>query len=1197
MGFLTAMRVRTVVLAVLAVLILVPLGAVAYLLTLGSDDLKQLIVDRVAAQTGRQLAINGPFELELSLTPSLSAGDVTFQNAEWGSRPQMARIGLAEIEIDLVPLFTGTLDVTRILLKDADILIETDASGRSNLDFGEAAPAVPSEEPAPSPPAGATPPGPPPAPSIPVIRHADFDDVTVVLKDQSTGAVRTLHVAEVDIDGVGAQTPLDVSMIGDLDRVGFEVVGQLGSPAQMLTPTEAWPLSLVGSAGGVSLDIAGTMVEPTAARGLDIAVQARGPEIAALGHLLGAEIPEAGPFRVIVTLLGDLDGTLALKEIDAELGATEAMSLTARGEIGSVFEGTGVDLAVAARGTALESLAAIVGRQIPAVGPYDGRATVRGDLYGALSVSDLEVALGANESVRLEARGGIDSALEGRGIALDSSARGPEWGALREILPDGLGPVTFPDLGPFDLAASVRGDVDGTLAVEGITAEVGAAETIFLAASGAVASAMDGGGIDIAGEVKGQAFNDLLALLPPDVFAAPGDLPPVGPFRIGLTARGDLKGELSLSGIDAEIGRPELVSVKTQGAVASAMDGSGLDLRLHAVGTELDDLNNVLGPLTGHDLSVPALGPFDVVAGIRGDVAGVLSIAELDGQLGARRTVLVTARGGIEDLRGRSGIDLDARVQGWELGQLNELIPPAMRGDTDVPALGPYDVAGRVSGDLDGVLSLAGLQAAIGTEDSTLFTAEGDVGDVFAVKDVALTMAGRGRSLAALSPAVGFDLPAAGPFDAAATVTGSLDGVLALSGLQAAVGESTASGDLSVDFTGARPALRATVESRRLDLDALRGLAAVDPTLTPQAGPAVPAAAAPAVGPVAPAQQETAPAVRDTYQRLFPAEPLPVGNLQFLDVDAEIQAAELIFDGQRMDSVRAKVALTNGKLVLDPLQGGLGGGLVSGTMTFDASIPEPSLAGQLAIQQYDIGSLFAAYRIMQGFRGRADISLAGLSSKGRSVRDLMANLNGTVSVRMGSGRMDAREVNRLSGGAADLARVLLGGGRVQEMTVNCMDLRYAVTDGVMRTEKMLFDTDIVTVMGDGEANLRTEALDMFVGGRPKARGLAPQVAMKIRGTFAEPDYDIDKSSTVGAAGGLILSELLGSAVPGSSALSSLIDSLSGGAAFPCQGVPGASNVRAADRVPAEQPKQEETGKEKDRLEEKLDKFLKGILGQ
>ena len=74
------------------------------------------------------------------------------------------------------------------------------------------------------------PPGPPPSPTIPVIRQVDFENVTVVFKDQAAGCGETLHIEEIDIDGLGAQTPLDVSVIGDFDRVGFEVVGQLGSP-------------------------------------------------------------------------------------------------------------------------------------------------------------------------------------------------------------------------------------------------------------------------------------------------------------------------------------------------------------------------------------------------------------------------------------------------------------------------------------------------------------------------------------------------------------------------------------------------------------------------------------------------------------------------------------------------------------------------------------------------------------------------------------------------------------------------------------------------------------------------------------------------------------------------------------------------------------------------------------------------------
>ena len=163
------MRLRTVILLIVAVLVVLPLGAVGYFLTLGPDDLKQLIVARVAAQTGRQMVINGQFDLDLSLTPSLSAEDITFQNAPWGSRPEMARVGHVEVQLDLMPLFGGTLDITRILLKDADILIETDAAGRSNLDFGETTPA-PARE---APPAvtEAAPPGPPPAPSILSLIH------------------------------------------------------------------------------------------------------------------------------------------------------------------------------------------------------------------------------------------------------------------------------------------------------------------------------------------------------------------------------------------------------------------------------------------------------------------------------------------------------------------------------------------------------------------------------------------------------------------------------------------------------------------------------------------------------------------------------------------------------------------------------------------------------------------------------------------------------------------------------------------------------------------------------------------------------------------------------------------------------------------------------------------------------------------
>ena len=113
----------------------------------------------------------------------------------------------------------------------------------------------------------------------------------------------------------------------------------------------------------------------------------------------------------------------------------------------------------------------------------------------------------------LEARGGIDDVVEGQGIDLALAARGSQWGRLQEVFPDGLGPVSFPEIGPFDISANVRGDVTGMLAVDGIRAGIGFAETLSVSATGAVASAMDGGGIDIRADVTGQEFKDLIGLL------------------------------------------------------------------------------------------------------------------------------------------------------------------------------------------------------------------------------------------------------------------------------------------------------------------------------------------------------------------------------------------------------------------------------------------------------------------------------------------------------------------------------------------------------------------------------------------------------------------------------------------------------------------------------------------------------------
>ena len=79
------MRLRTIILAGPGGADLVPLGAIGLSADAGAGRSEtELIVDRVETETGRRMEIDGRFDLDLSLTPSISAEDITFQNADWG---------------------------------------------------------------------------------------------------------------------------------------------------------------------------------------------------------------------------------------------------------------------------------------------------------------------------------------------------------------------------------------------------------------------------------------------------------------------------------------------------------------------------------------------------------------------------------------------------------------------------------------------------------------------------------------------------------------------------------------------------------------------------------------------------------------------------------------------------------------------------------------------------------------------------------------------------------------------------------------------------------------------------------------------------------------------------------------------------------------------------------------------------------
>jgi len=129
------MRCKPLLICIGAVIVLV-LGVAIYAVSrIEPADYFRLAAAKVKEQTGRELRIEGDIGFSVALVPTVTAEDVSFQNAPWGSRPDMLHAKRIEIEIALVPLLRGKVEIRGLKLIEPDLLLEQNAQGTGNWTF------------------------------------------------------------------------------------------------------------------------------------------------------------------------------------------------------------------------------------------------------------------------------------------------------------------------------------------------------------------------------------------------------------------------------------------------------------------------------------------------------------------------------------------------------------------------------------------------------------------------------------------------------------------------------------------------------------------------------------------------------------------------------------------------------------------------------------------------------------------------------------------------------------------------------------------------------------------------------------------------------------------------------------------------------------------------------------------------------
>ncbi|WP_300296634.1 AsmA family protein [Ferrovibrio sp.] len=269
----------------LGVLAILVVAVVVAVLTIDVNRFKPQIVAAVEEATGRKLDIAQ--DMKLSLWPlGVSVKQVSFANAAWGSRPQMATIGEFTAQVDLFALLGQQIKIDRLVLADVDVLLEKNRQGQANWEFQVAKPAeqvAPSaQEKAEAKDASFS--------GLPVVSDVSLKNVKLAYRDAQSGAKNDVNLSELSVkQAAGGLLATKLAAVVDGNEIRAE--GTLGSLDELMAPSRPWPVKLTVTVPGAKASLDGSIAQPLQAKGLALKLGADIPDLSALAGKFGATAP------------------------------------------------------------------------------------------------------------------------------------------------------------------------------------------------------------------------------------------------------------------------------------------------------------------------------------------------------------------------------------------------------------------------------------------------------------------------------------------------------------------------------------------------------------------------------------------------------------------------------------------------------------------------------------------------------------------------------------------------------------------------------------------------------------------------------------------------------------------------------------------------------------------------------------------
>ncbi|NMG54116.1 AsmA family protein [Aromatoleum aromaticum] len=370
----------------------------------------------------------------------------------------------------------------------------------------------------------------------------------------------------------------------------------------------------------------------------------------------------------------------------------------------------------------------------------------------------------------------------------------------------------------------------------------------------------------------------------------------------------------------------------------------------------------------------------------------------------------------------------------------------------------------------------------------TAVKGDGNITSLLKLSAIDLDVDLRGASIADLYRLIGIALPETPPYRTAGHLIRN-GTVWRYENFSGAIGKSDVAGTLQVATGGERPSLHGDLSFKLLDFADL--------------GPLVGAKEAPAESEDAAAPDAPAP-----DGTVLPKIPFRTGRWDSVDADVKLKADRIRRpEALPIDRLVTRLQMQDSVLTLDPLEFGIAGGTLSGTIRMNGREKPLEASTKLRVRNLELAKLFPPSDLAKPTLGELNGEV-DLKGRGNSVAGMLGTADGKAALILSEGQISRFIVEALGLHLWDMLQLKLTGDELVE--IRCLIADFSVKDGLMETNALVLDTDIMRIIGSGTVDLGEEKLDLTLESDTKVTTpVALRSPIYIQGTFANPEPSVD----------------------------------------------------------------------------------------